>query len=269
MSNPLNANEIDQIKHNYQFAVCTLVTDLSEYQGMLESFASAGFSEENTQFIYADNSENNKLDAYQAIRKFLTHSDANYIILCHQDILLNFDDKEKLESVLSELDQIDPDWSLCGNAGYIDFKHYAMRISDPHGNNINVGNFPAQVKSLDENFIIVKNDSALSISKDLSGFHLYGTDMCIIAEILGLRSYVIDFHLLHNSGGNINKSFEVSKKELLNKYAKALSPKYIRSTCTKMIITHSQLINSMVNLSIFYSFRKRIESLKAKLNLSR
>ncbi|WP_220719834.1 hypothetical protein [Agarivorans litoreus] len=260
MSNPVNAKEIDQIKHNYQFAVCTLVTDLSEYQGMLKSFASVGFSEENTQFIYADNSKSNKLDAYQAIRKFLTHSDANYIILCHQDILLNFDDKEKLESELRELDQIDPNWGLCGNAGYIDFKHYAMRISDPHGENINVGNFPAQVKSLDENFIIVKKESALSISKDLSGFHLYGTDMCIIAEILGLRSYVIDFHLLHNSGGNINKSFEVSKKELLNKYAKALSNKYIRSTCTKLIITNISWLNTLFNRSIIYSLRKRLES---------
>ena len=131
-----------------------------------------------------------------------------------------------------------------------------MRISDPHGENINVGQFPAKVKSLDENFIVVKKEAALSISNDMSGFHLYGTDMCILAEILGYNAYVIDFHLRHNSGGNINKSFDDSKQSLLNKYEKALNSKYIRSTCTKMIITSNRTLNKMLNKSLFYSIRK-------------
>lgn len=259
MTKSPNALEIDQLSLTYQFAVCTLVTDLSEYQGMLESFNSAGFTQNNTQFIYADNSENNKLDAYQAIRKFLTHSDAEYIILCHQDILLDFDHIEQLSDVLDELNQRDPSWGLCGNAGYINFRDYAMRISDPHDDNINVGQFPAQVKSLDENFIVVRKEAALSISHDLSGFHLYGTDMCILANMLGYRAYVVNFHLRHNSGGNINESFDLSKKMLLGKYEKALRNKYIRTTCTKLIITSSGLLNALLNKSIFYSLRKRLE----------
>ncbi len=259
MTHQFTPVEIDQVSYSHQFAICTLVTDHAEYQGMLDSFARAGFSPQNSQFIFADNSTHNKLDAYQAVKKFINHADAEYIIICHQDILLDFDDKAVLEQRIAALDAIDPNWGICGNAGYINFKNYAMRISDPHEENINVGPFPAKVKSLDENFLVLRKHAALSVSSDLSGFHLYATDMCILADILGHNSYVIDFHLRHNSGGNIEQSFEQSKRALLNKYANALSNKYIRSTCTKMIITSNRALNRIFNRNLFYSIRKRIE----------
>ncbi|MDO6764343.1 hypothetical protein [Agarivorans sp. 1_MG-2023] len=265
MTHTVKAKEIGELNFDYQFSICTLVTDLNEYQGMLHSFSAAGFTQENSQFIYADNSVGNKFDAYQAIRKFITHANAEYLIICHQDVLLDFDNQEKLSTVLQELNELDPNWALCGNAGYVDFKQYAMRISDPHDDNINIGSFPKKVKSLDENFIVVKKNAALSISKDLSGFHLYGTDMCILANILGFNAYVIDFHLRHNSGGNINQSFDESKRLLLKKYHRALKTKYIRTTCTKLIITNSNYLNQILNRKIFYSLRKRIEFIYGKL----
>ncbi len=58
---------------------------------------------------------------------------------------------------------------------------------------------PIRVGSLDENFIVVKRQANLALSHDMSGFHLYGTDLCIIADILGRTSYVVDFHLCHKA----------------------------------------------------------------------
>jgi hypothetical protein len=53
-----------------------------------------------------------------------------------------------------------------------------------------------RVFSLDENFIVAH----LGISRDLYGFHFYGTDLCLAAHTLCYNTYVIDLHLWHIGG---------------------------------------------------------------------
>ena len=56
---------------------------------MLQSFFSQGFDEEICEFIYIDNSTQNTFEAYAGLNRFLREAKGKYIIICHQDILLN------------------------------------------------------------------------------------------------------------------------------------------------------------------------------------
>lgn len=244
-----------------EYSVCTLVTDFDEYREMVASFNRAGFTDADTEFLYVDNSNGNTEDGYSGLNKFLNRASGKYIIICHQDILLKFDDVGVLKQRLAEMDRLDPDWAVLGNAGYGDFNTKLYRITDPWGADQKIGTLPARARSLDENFLLVKNDANLALSHDLKGFHLYATDLCALADMLGWNAYVIDFHLYHKSGGNCNESFFASKNAFMDKYARIVRPMAIRTTCTMMLITSAPFLNRIINKKLFYSIRKRLDSL--------
>lgn len=233
-----NATQINNIIAKYQYSICTLVTKKEQYQDMINSFKNKGFGD-NTEFLYIDNSQSNNYDGYSGLNHFLNTAQGKYIILCHQDILLEYDDEKILKQRLNELNQLDKNWALAGNAGGVNLNKWAVRITDPNGV-VNLGSFPEKVKSLDENFIIVNRVNRIALSGDLAGFHLYGADICLISDILGYSAYVVDFHLTHLSDGGVDKSFLEAKKNLINKYQIALKNRYIQTTCTRFFISSSK-----------------------------
>jgi hypothetical protein len=219
------------------FSICTLVTRPAEYAAMVESYQACGFTPDRAEFLYLDNAKGNQWDAFQGIRRFLSLARGTYVILCHQDIRLLSDDVETLCACLWALDARDADWALAGNAGATEDGSLALRISDPHGEDQRRGNLPARVVSLDENFIIIRRDALVSISAGLSGFHLYGTDLCLQARCAGRSAWVIDFHLRHLSAGKVDASFHQVQQRLEAHYDTLLNPPWqIRTTCTKLIL---------------------------------
>jgi hypothetical protein len=93
------------------------------------------------------------------------------------------------------------------------------------------GTFPARVASVDENFIVVKGGTRFGFSADLDGFHFYGADLCTQARIAGHTSYVIDFHLTHLSAGKAGAAFATAREAFTAKWARALEPTLIQTTC--------------------------------------
>jgi hypothetical protein len=163
--------------------------------------------------------------------------------------LLNFDDETALDNCIYELNNKDKNWALAGNAGGDSRTRY-RRITDPHGTS-SIGNFPQRVKSLDENFIISNSKNRVALSGNLNGFHMYGTDLCLVADILGYSAYVINFHLQHNSPGNKDASFYESERALVGKYQNAFKLRLIKSSCTKLFISHSKILTRLFNIKIF------------------
>lgn len=252
--------DINTFKPVKIFSICSLVTDLDEYSEMINSFKDAGFNDDNSEFFYINNCNGNSDDGFSGLNKFLNLATGTYIIICHQDILLKFDNIEILNQRIVEMNTLDSNWAILGNAGFNEFTKKYYRISDPWGNDTRIGQLPAKVKSLDENFLLIKNEANLSLSHNLIGFHMYGTDLCAIASILGWNAYVIDFHIYHKSGGSCNETFTLAKQSFIDKYSKLLSTLYIRTTCTPMIITSNPFLNRLLNRKIIYSIRKRIEN---------
>ena len=240
------------------YSICTLVADLSLYQQMLASFQQAGFTSTDCEFLWLDNSDNNQWDAYRGIQRFLFEARGDYIIVCHQDILLNHDRREQLERCITELEQLDPDWGLIGNAGGIRLGKLVHRISDPHGGNLNSGGFPQRVQSLDENFILLKRAANPGISRDLQGFHMYGLDLCLQAKLRGFHAYVVDFHLTHLGKGNRDKSFYLQRDALISKYRQAFSPSWLQTTCTSLFISGSHLLNQWFNRPTLIKWAKSV-----------
>ncbi len=50
----------------------------------------------------------------------------------------------------------------------------------------------------------LKTETLISVSANIHNFHFYGTDICIVADILGYTSYVIPFMVKHLSKGNLD-----------------------------------------------------------------
>ena len=260
----LEPHEINQFipKRAVKYSVCTLVSNRTEYAGMVESYIQAGFTHDICEFLYVDNSEGNKYDAYTGLNKLMDQASGQYLILSHQDVELIYDREPNLKQKIEEITRLDAKWAVLANAGGADVKRLYRRISHPH-DTFNQGPLPQKVVSVDENFILLKKEAGLRFSYDLEGFHLYGTDICLVAEQKGYTCYVIDFHLLHKSTGNVNESFFKARQAMMQKYAQTLSPRYIRTTCTHMFISKSPLLNYLMNKPFMITVAKFLK--KAEL----
>jgi hypothetical protein len=249
--------------YSFKYSVCTLVTNPQEYGEMMESFVSAGFGSEDCEYLYIDNSQGNKAEAYSGYNLFLNAAQGQYVILCHQDILLKFDDRRALELCISELDKIDPVWALAGNAGGIAPERWAARVTHPSGG-VNTGSFPKKAQSLDENFILIKKGANLCLSRDLQGFHFHGMELCQIGRILGWNAWVINFNLYHKSEGNFDESFHDMAREVVKKYQRALKGGLVQTIGAKVHLSNSAIQNWIgtpsrrrLTYEYFYHARKR------------
>jgi hypothetical protein len=211
------------------FSVCTLVTRAEQYGRMLQSFKARGLGADNAEFIIVDNRQGNSFDAYNDLNTLMATARGRYIICCHQDVELIGHGAVELEAKLEELSASDPKWAVAGNAA-IGPHGAAFRISDPSGENQNSGIFPSLVYSLDENFLVFRAEARTGLSVDLGGFHLYGTDACLQAELRGLKDYVIDFHLRHHSPGIVEASYFECLRRREENYSAAFRSRRLRAS---------------------------------------
>ncbi|MEQ1652129.1 MAG: hypothetical protein ABL897_06560 [Hyphomicrobium sp.] len=228
-----------------RYTIGTLVTDRAQYAAMLASFRAGGFSDANCEYIFIDNTGPLQTDAYRGLNALLNAAHAPTVILCHQDVRLLSDGRAALDLRLSDLAKRDSNWALAGNAGGVAAGRLALCISDPHGKDQRIGAFPERVVSLDENFIVVRRDARVGFSADLSGFHFYGADICLHASQMGYTAYVIDFHLEHLSPGKKDKSFAVAEEAFRAKWSRALTPRWVQTTCSLIHLAGGPVSNSI------------------------
>ena len=254
-SSPFEASAL--LDTGIRFSICTLVTRPEQYEGMLESFRARGFDGDDCEFIQIDNRQGNRYDAYQGCNLLLTVARGTYVILCHQDVLL-IDDRRDLERVLAQLDRTDPSWGACGNSGGMSPGKMAIRLTDPHATDLRTTTFPARVYSLDENFILVKRSANLSLSRDLTGFHQYGCDICIIADVLGYTTYVVDFHLHHLSPGTREPALGAARANLVKKYLRAFRSRWVMSPCELFFLSGSSLLSRLLSNEFAIRVHRRL-----------
>jgi hypothetical protein len=225
-----------------RYSICTLMSDGIQYQACLDSCRAAGFDGPECEFLYADNRLGNAYDGYGGLNRFLRQARGRYIVICHQDIVLPADGRARLDACIAEVDALDPAWGVLGNAGGLEDGSVELRITDPRNPTIRPGFVPVRAMSLDEVFLVVRADANLALSRDLTGFHLYAADLCLVADILGWSSWLIDFPLHHLSPGTTGAAFATDRLKLMAKYRRGLRPRIITTTCTTLPITGSPVL---------------------------
>lgn len=220
-----------------KFTIGTLVTDWSLYQEMRNTFTNNGFDDD-CEYIVIDNTQSNRLDAYQGLNDILSKARGDYVILCHQDVTLDTHDRQDLEKIIADLEAIDGNWAVAGNAGFSSYRRMHACITDKFGH-FDSPDLPQKVHSLDENFMILKAKAGVRFSRDVSGFHLYGTDICLIAEIMGYSSYVIGFHLEHHGSAHKGPAFDHSLKSFVAKWNRALRDRPVQSPSASLYLSGS------------------------------
>lgn len=235
--NLFTAKPISAAEYEFEFSICTLVTRKAEYAEMLQSFVNKGFDTATCEYLYIDNTNGCTFEAYKGLNEFLQLAKGRYVILCHQDIILHDHDRNHLVARINEIESRDPNWGILANAGGVNFKWIATNLTQGSGNVIKEKRLPLLTKTVDENFMLVKKSANLVFSNDLKGFHLYGPDLCVLADILGFNSYVIDFNIIHKSDGNPDQSFKDLRKEFVEKYHRALRSRFLATTITRFYVS--------------------------------
>ena len=233
------------LDHAVAFSICSLVASDENYARLVKSFRAHGFTKENSEFIAGDNRRENQFDGFTWTRRLYPECRGKYIIFCHDDVELVDDGYDKLLRRLDELTEADPSWLLAGNAGgrYRESERsgttarLAQSLTDYRGTFRQTEPY-LQVESLDENFIVMRRDLFVAPSIDGTGFHFYGSDLCMIAEMLGGTCYVIDFHLNHHGDGIAGWPYELAKLWLAAKYGQYFPGRVVRTTTGSVTLGH-------------------------------
>lgn len=254
-----------QENFKFKYSICTLANKPSEYGKMVDSFVKAGFGENDCEFIYSNNSVNNEFEAFSGINRFLREAKGEFVIVCHQDVLLTIDDRQKLEQQIKLVTQLDPHWGVLGNAGINNMYNISMVITHADSKIYRSGILPSKVQSLDENFLLIKASANLAVAGDLEGFHMYGTDICLVAECLGYSAFSIDFHLIHKGLGLVDESFHQLAEKLYQKYSYFFRGRYVRTTITRFYLSSNAVISGIMNLGLIKSIVRLYYKIRYKV----
>jgi hypothetical protein len=227
------------------FEIHTFVDDERLYERMRDSFIEAGFASD--AFIrHTDAVE----DPYAAITRIGGASTARYPILCHQDV---FADQgagvEQLTSLLQHLDGIDPSWVVAGNAGVMRSGRLIRRLVDGHGGSTGE-DLPLPVVTLDEDFLVFNPRGRARCSAGVSGFHLYGADVCLHALAAGGSAYVIDFPVTHIGRGTMStfdpgvywSGYRRAKQSFIAAWNQRCAFRYVITPSDAMFVSRSKLL---------------------------
>jgi hypothetical protein len=225
--------------------IFTFVTDRDGYSQMRHSFELAGFTPEQASFTeLTGTGQSGEPEPYSTITRLVADLSEPFFILCHQDLRLDQGHRiDDLIGAVRDLEERDDRWAVAGNAGGTKALRVVRSLADPHGGPTDT-RFPARVHSLDENFLVIRTGTELSCSPQLSGFHLYGTDLCLNALDQGRQPYVIDFRVRHLSRGTRDAGYARARDRLVAHWGSRFVACYVRTTIEVLFLSRLGFLQS-------------------------
>ena len=172
------------------------------------------------------------------------------MVFCHQDVRLDLGHGyNQLAAQVATLNARPSAWVVAGNAGGDHGRYLLAHLNEPDGQ-FRLNGLPLPVRSLDENFLLLRRGRSPFASPDLHGFHLYGTDVCLNVIACGGTAHIIDFLLTHLSGGNAaTPEFAAARERLVRYWSRYFLAGIVRPPCTDFYLTSNRLGD--------YLFRRR------------
>lgn len=232
-----------KLPKQYDFSIITLVHNLDDYKDFLDSLKTQ-IGKFSVEIIGIPNFYNQFTSSYKALNTAADTANGNFLIYCHDDIVVKEDWLNSIATNIESLNRQAINWGVLGSAGITLEDKSAFFLIDEEGNELWKTDSSIQhdkpyyeVKSLDEMCLITDRNKNIRFSdNDLSGFHFYGINLCLVAKSRGMNNYAINSYIHHKSDGYKNisttESFNMYKNqsEAFNTWAKSKGVKNWRST---------------------------------------
>lgn len=214
------------------FSVCCLMTDPEQYAILRRELANQGFTNEECEFLVCDNSKANSFSAYEGVRLFLQEARGKYVLILHQDAI-PLEPAAKLLAGIAAVESHDAFWGIIGNAGRT--KGSRSVLSMVSGKDVyRLASVFVRVTTIDENMMIIRNGTGITLSADVGGYHFYAFDLCSVAARLGYNSYVVDHLWRHDSRGTIDGNFLAARQRMERKMRQYHRGQLAPTTCTTL-----------------------------------
>lgn len=157
----------------------------------------------------------NPQTAAEGLNEGIEKADSDFIICCHQDVSF----PENWESILSKQIPCLPKIGVVGTFGKTFELKSAGCIFNPKPQLRANGHLPCRAMSLDEHCLMFFKSSGLRFDGSNPHFHLYGADLCLQAQEIGLYNYIIGSGLEHLSPkGAFDETFDLAMRWLIDKW---------------------------------------------------
>jgi Glycosyltransferase like family len=190
------------------------------------------------------------------------------IVFCHQDMFFPAAWLSDLQRAIDYLQVKDPNWGVLGCSGMTcDRHHWRYLYSSGLGISGEPLAHPEPVQTLDEIVLIFRKSSRLWFDEQLPSFHLYGTDICLRAAAMGMRSYAISAFCVHNTNQNLilPKEFYICCQHIKKSWKNCLP---IQTTCIRITESNFPIfLRRAQEFYLRYIRRKEVNCMRAE-NLS-
>lgn len=131
---------------------------------------------------------------------------SKYLAFIHHDVWFNEDFADKLNGVFNRLEEMDPNFGVLGFAGVNwkknNFKkEYVCSVNDRgniYGYRADDNDEIVEVETVDELCLITKNEDWVRFDQESPNRHLYGAELCLKANSLTKKNYIIPIRIDHN-----------------------------------------------------------------------
>lgn len=141
--------------------------------------------------------------AAAAYNQGLAKASGEIVVFVHQDVFLPSEWATSFSAALAALEKTDPNWGVLGVWGISPSGAGVGHVHSTGMERTLGGAFqlPIEVKTLDEVLLVLRRATGLCFDDKLTGFHLYGTDICLQSNKRNLKNYVISAFCVHNTNG--------------------------------------------------------------------
>lgn len=195
--------------------------------------------------------------AAEAYNDGLRRSTNELVIFVHQDVFLPDGWMSKLNVALKCLEETDPNWGILGCWGAKKNGKYCGYVySSGWGVLGTAFDRPEPVQTLDEIVLIFRKSSGLFFDRDLPHFHLYGTDICMRAAKLGMKSYAMSAFCIHNTSQilRLPKEFYLCYSHIRRAWRNDLP---IQTTCIKISKSNAEIYRRRLEDSCLHHLRRK------------